>query len=125
MKLYFSLHKNSISYTSIVKNSILSMLKSVIALILSLSTNLLPLNAVAGKCTGSSNCTACRSCTACQHCAVEGGSCGVCGGGEASFKSGNNASSGSGSGGVSGTALLIGAGAVGAAYAIGRSSKKK
>lgn len=36
---------------------------------------------VGGRCTGSSYCTACANCSGCKHCAQNGGSCGVCSGG--------------------------------------------
>jgi hypothetical protein len=37
--------------------------------------------ASAATCYGNDPCNACHTCGYCKHCAVEGGTCGVCGGG--------------------------------------------
>lgn len=57
----------------------------------------------AGKCTGSGNCSACSTCNYCKHCNRDGGSCGVCGGGD---KSSNKKDESTGFG----TWILIGIG---------------
>jgi hypothetical protein len=102
------------------------MIKKVIISLIAVSLGVLPIQVYAGKCTGSSNCNACRSCSSCKHCNEGGGTCGVCGGGSevasTTTRSTNSTSDGKG---VSGTTLLVGAGVAGAAYALGRSGKKK
>lgn len=45
---------------------------------------ILPLQMLAGRCTGSANCTACKNCSACKYCNEGGGTCGVCSGGNSS-----------------------------------------
>ncbi len=79
---------------------------------------LLSLQVFAGRCTGSAPCHACTTCSSCKYCSTNGGTCGVC-------SNGNGSSSGSNTSEFPTKTVLFGSAAVGIAYLVGRSTKKK